>query len=398
MRQHRWWKWILGGAAVALLMAYGLRPEPIAVDTDKVAVGPLRVTVVEEGKVRVEDRYIISSPVTGHRLRLPVEAGDLVVAEETLLARIEPLAPIPLDARARGEAQARLAQANAGVQRAQAEAEGARTVHAQALRHRERTEALFAARAVPEEEADDARLAEEAAAAALQSAQFAVQVARFEQRQAEATLATRDAPGQPKFLEIRSPVAGQVLRLFCEESAAAVVTGEPLLEVGDPQQLEVEVDVLSSDGVRIPPGAPVILENWGGDVPLEGRVRRVDPGAFTEVSALGVDEQRVTVWIDLVDAPKDGHRLGDGYRVDVGIVLAEREAVLRIPEGALFQAPETEGWAVFVVDQDRARRRTVQIGLRNGLEAEVLEGLDAGEVVVVFPGDTLRDGARVVPL
>jgi HlyD family secretion protein len=352
------------GAAVIAALALAFRPKPVAVDLACVTRGPMMVTVDEDGKTRVKERYVVSSPLAGQLLRIELKAGAPVEARRTLLAVIEPTDPTLLDARSRAEAEARVNAARSKDEFAQAE--------------QERIRKLAAENVVSRKELDDV--------------QTAAQVARFELEQAQAALLRTRADGASGRFEIHAPVNGSVLRVF-RESATVVGPGTPLLELGDPADLEVEVDVLSTEAVKIKPGAKVFFDHWGGPNPLHGRVRLVEPAAFLKISALGVEEQRVWVIIDLTDPPEARRTLGDAYRVEARIVVWEDEDVLRVAAGALFR--QGADWAVFRAANGRARLQVVRICQNNGTEAAVLDGLSEADRVILHPSDAIRDGNRV---
>jgi HlyD family secretion protein len=386
-------------AAVALglvaALAYAFLPGPVPAELGAVVRGPLVVTVDQDGKTRVRDRYVVSAPLQGQLLRIALRAGDPIEAGRTQLAVIEPKEPDLLDPREEAQAQAKVKAAEAVLQRtapllmaAEAEANLAR-------KELDRLTRLREARVASQQEFDAAAQREQVAAQNLRAAQFASRIAEFELEMARAVLVRSKprSPGEtPPRLEIIAPVSGRVLRVF-QESATVVQAGARLLEVGNPIDLEAEIDVLSADAVKVRPGARVILEHWGGSEPLAGRVRVVEPSAFTKVSALGVEEQRVNVIVDLVDPPEKRPTLGDAYRVEARIVVWEATDVLKVPAGALFR--RGDGWAAFVVAGGRAEERAVEIGHRNDAEAEVLAGLGEGERVVLYPGDRVRPGVRV---
>jgi HlyD family secretion protein len=379
--------------AVVAAIVWSFVPGPVEVDLGRVTRGALRVTVDEEGKTRVRERYVVSAPLGGRLRRIPLRAGDAVVAGETVLAVIDPTDPTLLDARAVAEAEARVRAARAARERAGPELARARAAHELAARQLERARKLFATKVLSRQELDEVESRERIAAEELKAARFAVEIAAFELDVAEAAL-VRTRPGGPDGagLAIRSPIDGKVLRLF-EESETVVAPGMHLLEIADPTDLEVEIDVLSSDAVRVNPGAAVLLEHWGGERPLAGRVRVVEPGGFTKVSALGVEEQRVNVIVDLLDPPAARPHLGDGYRVDARIIVWEGEDVLMVPSGALFR--HGESWAAFAVRGGRARLATVEIGRQNASEAQVLRGLAEQDVVVLHPSDRIEDGVSI---
>ncbi len=390
---------ILAGAALVLLLGawWIFRPAPIPVDVGRVTRGALRVTVDEEGETRVRQRYVVAAPTTGHLLRITLDEGD-AVERGAVLARIE---PAPLDPRDLASAEARLEAAMAKKHAADADMERARAALGQARRDRGRADRLREAGTLSQEAHEAARLAETSAAREYEASRFAAEAANHEVEAARATLLAAQAPalqdGGPDdvcspCVEVRAPVSGQVLRVL-EESERIVPAGTGLLELGDPSSLEVVADVLSTDAVRIRPGAPFLVEDWGGPGALEARVRRVEPSAFTKVSALGVEEQRVNVIADLVEPEPT---LGDGYRVEARIVVWEGEAVLQLPTSALFRRGGQ--WNVFVVEGGVARRREVRAGHQGRFETEIVEGLAEGEAVILHPSDRVADGVRVEAL
>ncbi|HEX9671117.1 MAG TPA: efflux RND transporter periplasmic adaptor subunit [Thermoanaerobaculia bacterium] len=378
--------WLLALGATAAYAGAALRPRPIAVDTARAARGPLRVTIDEDGETRIHDRYVVGAPVAGRLERITLHAGDAVERGE-VVARLEAL---PLDRRSRLQAEARLAAAEAERREAEAVVRRQRAAVEQARRTLARLERLAAEQVVAADAVEAARTAVGTAASDLEAARHHARAAAFEATNARAALLDAEGVEGAGTVPILAPVAGRVLRL-CEECDKVVAAGTPLLELGDPADLEVVVDVLSSDAVAIRPGAPMLLAAGGeGAGRWQARVRTVEPSGFTKVSPLGVEEQRVNVIGTLLEPPG---ALGDRFRVEARIVLWEGAGVLKVPAGALFR--EGDGWAVFVVEEGRARRRTVRLGHRNPDEAEVAEGLRLGETVVVHPSDAVRDGARV---
>jgi HlyD family secretion protein len=381
---------------VAAGAAYALWPRPLPVDLAAVTRGPLQVTVDEDGKTRLHERYIVSAPLAGQMARIDLRAGDAVEAGKTLLATIEPVDPSLLDDRTRSESEARVRAAEAAGQQASARIEEAREAHESANHEFERTKALRKSNAIPQAEYDRTEHEERRAAQSLRAAEFAFQVAQFELEMAKATLIRTRPRGTndnvPERLDLRSPVSGRVLRVY-QESTRVVEPGLALIELGDPAEMEIEIDVLSSDGARIRPDAKVLLEHWGGEQPLEARVRLVEPSGFTKISALGVEEQRVNVIADFVGPPQSRVQLGDAYRVEARIVIWESTDVLKVPAGCLFR--HGGKWAVYVHEGAWARLRHVEIGHNNGVEAEIVGGLQVGNRVVVHPSDRMADVTRV---
>jgi HlyD family secretion protein len=389
LRHFRNPRLLAAAALVALLLAVALWPETVPADTAAVIRGPMEVTIDEEGETRIRERFVVSAPVNGRVLRVDLEAGDRV-ARGDVLATFLPAAPALLDARSRAEARAAVGSAEAALGRAQAELERAEAAavlaRSEAARHRELARQQIVSAGLLEAREAELRAAEEA----LRAARFAVAGATHARAMARARLDPPERAGGA--ITITAPVDGVVLRRL-RESEAVVAAGEPLLEVGDPRDLEIVSDLLSTDAVKVRPGNPVRVEQWGGDRTLSGSVRRVEPSGFMKVSALGVEEQRVNVVIDFADREEAWKALGDGYRVEVRIVVWRTADALKVPTTSLFR--RGGAWAVFVVEGGRARTRTVEIGRRNGLEAEVTSGLSAGETVIVHPSDRIEDGLRV---
>ena len=392
------WPRVLGLASLALLviagLAWGFWPRPLMIDGVRVKETPLTVTVEEEGRTRVKDRFVISAPVAGYLRRIQLEVGNAVTWDQ-VLACLEPSPSPVLDPRSRAEAEARVSRTRAALRMAEAQVTAAEAEAEYAKLVANRMEELRRERTVPQQEVDEARSRDRQAAANLRSAQFAVEVAQFELAAAQTALDYAGGGGDEREpIPLRSPVNGSVLKLL-RKSAAVVTAGEPLLEVGDPMALEVEVDLLSADAVRVRPGTQVRLERWGGEGTLDAVVRTVEPVGFTKVSALGVEEQRVWVIADLTSPYERWESLGDGYRVEASFVLWHGERVLQIPTSALFR--RGDGQAVFVIEDGRARLRPVVTGQRAGLVAQVGEGLTAGEIVITHPDDRIADGVRVRP-
>lgn len=391
-------KWIrrtliaVSALAVVAIIVVAWMPAPVVVEVAKVQRGPLVVTVNEDGRTRVKDRYIVSAPVTGNLGRVELEAGDPVEADQ-VLARLVPLPPPLLDSRTRAEAKARVDAAAAAVRQAQAAVNRSRFERDFAKQEADRAMAVVEQGGLARSEADRAVSTYRSSEEALSSAEFGARVAEYELKVARTALMQLSGKAEDlDHLEITSPVSGQVLQVF-QESEGVVQGGTPILEVGDPAALEIVVDVLSQDATRIRPGAPVLIERWGGQNPLHGHVRIVEPSAFTKLSALGVEEQRVNVIVDLDDDRKLWSTLGDGYRIEARISIWEGEDVLKVPASAVFRSEEA--WATFAVEDDTAVLRSVQIGESNGLETQVLSGLREGDEVVAYPSDSVRDGVSV---
>ena len=380
---------------IAVAAYYSMAPRPILVETVEVRRGPFRVSFVEEGKTRVSDRYIVSAPVAGVLRRIRFDVGDQIRRGQAL-ARIDPPPAAALDPRSRAQLQARLVVAEATLQKAKEDVETARTDvrywETELPRIRDGVELGLTAR----ERLDKALSDERAAKARLRAAEQQVEVARSEAESVKVELryasAALDEDAATGPVTVASPVAGRVLEVR-QESETVVQASQPLVAIADPEGLEVEAEVLSSDAVRVREGMRVLLERWGGDGPLEAVVRRVEPVAFTKVSALGVEEQRVLVIIDIASPREEWRNLGDQYRVEARFILDEANDVLQIPTSALFR--QGDGWAVFLAGDEIATMRPVEVGRRSGLQAEILSGLDAGDAVVNHPSDTLTDGAPI---
>lgn len=396
MRSKRFSLWLLLAAiGTLILLGWALRPRAIRVDLATVVRGPLTVEVVEEGRTRIRQRHVISAPLAGRLLRVTLRPGDAVEAGQTVIATLEPADSAMLDPRTQAQAEARVKAAEAEQARTLPLLQRAQSEQAYARTDLERARGLHAQASLSHQELDAAERREAAAAAELRSAEFAQRIADYEVELARAALLTTDARSTPPDARrpLRAPISGRVLRVF-EESARVVPVGARLVEIGDPTDLEVIVETLSTDAVRIPLGARVRIEQWGGGAPLTARVRVVEPSGFTKISALGVEEQRVNVIADLTTPVEHRAALGDGFRVEARIVVDEVASALKVPVGALFR--QDERWAVFAIAGGRARLRTVEIGRRNDAEAEIMAGLAPGETIVLHPGDSVREGRRVI--
>jgi HlyD family secretion protein len=389
-------------------IGYGLIPEPVLVDLAEISTGAIQVTVDQDGKTRIRERYLVSSPLAGRLLRIDLDPGDQVKAGETLIATIEPRDPELLDERSIALAEARVKAAEAALEKMKPvlEESSANQDFANAELERVKDAQRKSPQSVSISEVDSKELAYLTSTALLRRANHNKEIAKFELEQYRAAL-IRSRPyanGPPSKEDIKSanqsswnftiraPINGRVLRVF-QESSAVVIGGTALVEIGDPTDLEVEIDVLSRDAVKIRPEAIVWLEHWGGDKPLQGRVQLVEPSAFTKISTLGVEEQRVNVIVSLVDPPLERTKLGDGFRVEARIIVAEAENVLKVPTSALFRVGQQ--WAVFRVVAGIAQQQIVKLGLKNGLAAEVIEGLASGDQVVVHPGDKVAAGVAI---
>jgi HlyD family secretion protein len=349
------------------------------------------VTVNEEGRTRVRDRFVVSAPLPGRMQRIELEPGDPVVAGKTVVARFQPTDPTLLDVRTRAELEARLKAAESALGGARADRERVRAELTLAQSELKRMQQLLEDKVIARRELEVAQQQAEALARTLQSADFAVQTAQHQLELARAGF-LQSRGSRAAAIPLYSPVNGVILRIV-QESEAVVPTGQPLVEIGDIGDLEIVSDLLSSAAVRVEPGQPVLIEQWGGEHALHGRVRLVEPSGFTKISALGVEEQRVNAIVDFVDPPAKRPNIGDGYRVEVRIIVSSRENVLKVPTSSLFR--HAGDWAVYVVANERVTRRLVQIGERNGLEAEVVQGLTGGERIIVYPSDAITEGVKV---
>ena len=374
------------GLALAALVWFVLRPAPIVVETARAQLGPMRVTVNEDGETRAHDRFVVAAPIPGRLLRVDLDEGDSVRAQQ-VVARIEPL---PLNQQQREEVLARVDTAEAAKHQADARAVRAREDYEQTKRDLNRAEQLGRSDLIPKQALEQARSAAVVSAQELEAAKFSAQAAAAEVNVARAGLIGIGQGGaEQKVILLRSPVAGCVLRVV-EKSERVIQAGAPIVVVGDPRKIEIVTDVLTTDAVNIKPGALVLLEGWGGDHPIRAKVRLVEPAGFTKISALGVEEKRVNVIADFVDSAEG---LGDGFRVEASVVTWEAEQVLKVPSSAAFR--DRDSWSVFVAAAGQARRRAVQIGHRNQSEVEILGGLSEGEQVVLHPSNQLSDGVRV---
>jgi len=389
-----------GSLALGLLIALALafRPQPVIVDLIEARRGELIVTVTDEGRTRVHDIYSLSAPVAGQMRRIDLHVGDPVVARETVIAKIEPIDPALLDPRGEAQARADLRAAEAAEVLAQAAVDQSEAELDFARREHDRAAQLIEEGTISQRALDDAEREFRAKRAALATALAGLDVRSYEVERARAALVTpADIEARVEdcnCVTIRSPVDGSVLQIL-QQSEAVVASGTPLVEIGDPRNLEIVADLLSSDAVNVAAGQRVIIDRWGGDRTLEGRVRLVEPYGFTKVSALGIEEQRVNAIIDLTSPASDWERLAHGYQVEVRIVLWESSDTLKLPLLALFR--DGDDWAVFVQSDGRAELRHVTLGRRNKLEAQILDGVQEGERIVLHPSDRVQTGVRITP-
>ena len=393
--------------ALAALLAWAFAPRPIEVEVAKARVGAFEQTITEDGKTRLHQRYVVSAPLAGRLSRITLTEGDRVEAN-AVVATLTPVLSPMLDERSRSEQNSRVEASEANVQRASARIARTRIALEQARNDLQRTELLAKQGFVAPIRLDNERLAVQAAQREIDAAVQEHHVAQHELEQTRAALqASGGASGTAGAFELRSPIAGQVLRVV-QTSETTVAVGSPLIELGDLARMEIVVELLPTDALNAPPGSRVRIERWGGKTSLEGRVRLVEPAAFTKVSALGVEEQRVRLLVDITSPPSEWQALGDAFRVEVHIVTVAIDQALMVPVSAVFPLPaeardadvngkREQRFAVFVVDGGRARLKPVDVGARNGSQAWVRSGLKAGDTVVIYPSPAVADAARVHP-
>ena len=385
----------LSGIVLAGIV-YALWPRPVLVDLAAVERGTLVVTADEEGQTRVRDVFVVSSPITGRIRRIESNAGDKVLAGKTIVANIEPIDPSFLDVRSEAEARAAVQAAEASKALSRAKLLEARAELDFARSDLTRARRLIKTSTISERALDEAERTFKTKSAALATVRAELKMRDSELAKARARLVspieTQALHGNCACVPITAPVSGRILRLI-RESEGVVKAGDALIEIGDPSDLEIVVDFLSTDAVKIEPGQRVIIEEWGGDMPLAGRVRRIEPYGTTKVSALGIEEQRVNVIVDFTDPAAHWKRLAHGFRVEARVVLWEGSKIVKLPLTALFR--DGDQWNVFVVESGRARRRTVELGRSNGLHGEITRGLKDGERVVLHPSDRVADGVRI---
>ncbi|MDA8241119.1 MAG: efflux RND transporter periplasmic adaptor subunit [Nitrospiraceae bacterium] len=396
MSRNRWIVVIGIAALVIFAIVFGFLPKPVTVDIAKTTRGRMMVTVEEEGKTRVKDRYVISAPVAGYLRRVELDVGDPVKKGE-VLAELESQRSAVLDPRSRAAAEAAVSAAEATLKAAE-EAVRARAADAEyANANAVRATKLYKSGYISKDSMDQSEAQAKRTDADLHAARSAARSAQFDLDKARTSLgysAAEQAVNRGKVVFVRAPAAGHVLKVY-HESEGTVNSGDPLIDIGNPAALEVKVEVLSEDAVKIKPGMAVLFERWGGDANLSGRVRVVEPAGFTKISSLGVEEQRTLVIADITAPPESWQRLGDGYRVEARFVIWEGKDVLQVPASSLFR--KGDEWEVFAVHNGKARLRPVQVGHRTGLAAEIVSGLSEGEEVIAHPDDSINDGTRVRP-
>lgn len=386
--------WIIAIVLLATVTLVAVRPRPALVDVVATKVGPMDVRVEEDGRTRIRERYVVSTPLTGRLLRVTLDVGDTVVADQTVVARMQPTDPDLLDPRAVAQAQARVRAAERKLEATKAELASIEAAVNFAETEMGRVRRLQNNNAASESEFAEKKLDFQQRTEEARTAGFNVDIAEYELELERAAFLLTDPNRENGEMElsIKAPIDGRILRVN-QESSTVVTAGSPLMEIGDPSDLEIVADVLSRDAVRIHAGDRVVLKHWGGNRDLSGRVRLVEPSGFTKLSALGVEEQRVNVIMDLSDPPESRKALGDGFRVDCEVIVWESLDALQIPTSALFRVDGD--WHVFAVQDSIARRIPVAIGQNNGKVAEVLSGLEEGRQVIIHPSDRIEDGVVV---
>lgn len=375
---------------IILLVVWGFLPSPIPVNVDQARVDLLEVTIEDEGRTQVADRYTVSSPVTGYCLRIQYEVGDTVTANQELF-QVQPV-PDLISARQREVAQAQLRAAESRLELTRENLNLAGEEKRMADLELERIQTIFDEGIGSEQGLDNARLTARRAAAQMASSEFSLNIAGHEVEAAESALRSFQASGGQEQVAIGAPVNGRLLKIH-QESEGTVQAGTPIMEIGDPSSLEIKVDLLSTDVVRVRAGTPVRIKRWGSDTVLDGIVRVVEPSGYTRVSALGVEEQRVPVIVDILSPRQQWQALGDGYRVVVEFMIWQGDNVLQVPSSSLFRTGEE--WGLFSVDEGAARFRKVEVGYQSGLNTQIIDGLAAGETVLTHPDERIEDGVRV---
>jgi HlyD family secretion protein len=386
--------WSIVGLGLAGVIGWSFWPQAELVDLETVTRGPFQVTVQDEARSRVRDAYVVSAPVGGRLLRVPNYPGDDVIAGQTIVAQLEPSEPAFLDARARAQAEARVKAATAARALSAADVRLAQAEVDNAGKELTRVEGLAPRGLVARVELERAQMRQQKADAALESARSALNVKQFELENARMLLADYSGanPETLPFISLKAPVSGRIFRVL-QKSESVVAAGTPILEIGNPGDLEVAADLLSTDAVKVQPGATAWITDWGGTKDLAARVRLIEPSGFTKFSALGVEEQRVKVVLDIVEPRETWTQLGDGFRVNVRISIWETDDTLRVPLGALFRTEQS--WAAFAARDGRAVLTPISIGQVNGRDAQVIDGLNDGEQVVLHPSDRIRNGTRI---
>lgn len=383
--------WSAGAIALAVLAWLAMREPVQMASVAQVSRGPLEQSFLEEGKTRLKQRYVVTAPLAGVVRRITLQPGDAVLARQ-VVAEIDPTGSALLDPRARSQALAEVSTGESALRALRQRVAAATTAESVAQGELSRMQQLRAQGMVTASQLDQARTQADTASAALSTARSDEQITARRLQVAQTSLAEEGQAGRGKVLPVTAPVAGQVLKRHVE-SATAVVMGQPLMDIGDPAQLEIEVEVLSTDAVRLAPLQKARVLRWGGEGVLDASVTRIEPGGFTKVSALGVEEQRTRVILDFTSPRAQWAALGDAYRVEVEFILRQDKDVLQVPGSALFRAGD--GWAVYALDGGKARRTLVKVGARSAMAAQVLDGLQAGQAVIVQPDDRIKDGTRI---
>lgn len=390
----------LAGVALLGALVWALWPQPQQVDLAGVTRGPMQGTLMAQGVTRVKSHYTITAPITGNATRSPVEVGDQVVAGRSVVAVIQPADPGLMDIRTRAQAEAAIDEAQAAVSLAESNLRQAESGLTHAATQLQRGRALAVRGTIAQRMLEDIEAAHTSAEQALSAAQSQLQLNHATLNRAQAQLMGPQAdtgfatePGEC-CVRLHAPQTGIVLSVT-DQSARLVQAGAPLLSIGNLEEMEIELDLLSTDAVQVPPGAQAVIERWGGAGTLDARLRRIEPAAFTRVSALGIEEQRVRLRLDLLSPPENRVGLGEGFRVHVRLILWEDDALLQVPQAALFR--QNGGWAVFVEDAGRARLQPVSIGRQSEGQAEVLDGLSEGTRVILYPSTAIADGSTIAP-
>jgi HlyD family secretion protein len=389
----RWMILVVFAGALAVLLGALLAPRPVAVDAADMRRGPIAETVSDEGVARVRQSYVVSAPIGGRLERLPLEVGDPVEANRTVVARLRPVSAEFLDPRARARAEALIAAARSAMASASAQRDRLAADAARARTDLQRQETLSAKGFTSRQALDNARTAAEVARNAVLAADADIRSRRAEVTAAEAALTGPEALAA-QTIAITSPASGVVTRLL-QQSERTVIAGAPLVEIGATTGLEAQIEFLSQDAVRIRPGDKAEIYDWGGPKDIPAEVRLVEPQGFTKISALGVEEQRALVMLQFTGPPSSWAGLAPGYRVWARVYLRRTPSALLAPSGALVR--EAGGWAAYRIEGGHARLRPVQVGVITDRDAEILQGLSVGDRLVLYPSDKVRDGVRVKP-
>lgn len=388
--------WLLASAILTALIVYGLIPEPTLVDVVLVKAGSLQITVDAEGETQVKERYMVTAPIAGKMVRLRLRAGDPVERGVTLLARIEAGDPALLDARYRAESKARVSAAEASRLRAQAVLESSKEASEIARHEFDRAQKLQKSNAISQADFDQAEHQHRISLHNTRSAEFALKVSEYELEMARVALTKLDPTGNgngDNAMELTSPINGSVLRVL-REDGGIVSAGSEILEIGDLTDLEMKIDVLSKDAVKIPLNAKIVIDQWGGPEKLNGIVRRVEPAARTKVSALGIEEKRVYVLADFASPFQSRASLGDGFRFEASIIVTETDPeTLIVPAAALFYV--NDRWLTYRIINNKAQACQVEVGLTNGTMTQVLAGLEAGDRIINHPSTDILNNSRV---